>query len=98
MIKTIESSEFDCFIWVGVRLEGQLHQLGLRESEQSVEQLRELTQSWLGKQLEGNNDVDIFQRLLWPFELALSILRRPDKGRSIKADDIKQLLQEYLPW
>jgi len=103
MIKTLEFEGFEGLVRVGVDIESRLHQLGLAEGEQSVVRLQRQTRAWLLKQLkaeaspeEEGKSIDFLHWLLWPFQLTLSLLQRPDKGRRIKSKEIVRLLQEFF--
>lgn len=103
MIKTLEIEGFEGLLRAGVDLESRLHRLGLAEGEQSVVRLKGQARAWLLKQLKGEasprqeqKSFDTLHWLLWPFQLTLSLLQRPDKGRRIKFKEIERLLQEIL--
>ena len=103
MIKTLEIEGFEGLLRAGVDLISRLHRLGLAEGEQPVVRLKGQARAWLLKQMKDDSfpeeeprSLDILHWLLWPFHLTLSLLHRPDKGRRIKAKEIKGLMQELL--
>ena len=103
MIKAVQNSDLRGAVKMGSDLGSQLHRLGLVKSEQSVLQLQKQTETWLRQQLKKEvptgkerKTFEVLDWLLWPFRLSLRILHRPDKGRKIKLEEIKLLLQELL--
>jgi tetratricopeptide (TPR) repeat protein len=104
IIKTVENGNFNAAVKLGSDLGSQLHRLGLSKGEQSVVHLKGQTQTWLQQQLQkdANNQNDrknlktTSEWLSWPFNFALTLLHRPDKGRKITLAEITMVLTDLL--
>jgi hypothetical protein len=103
MTKIGGDKNLDGLFSTGIQLLGQLHELGLAKGKKVVSDLQKQTEAWLRAQLhepqppqKGRIDVNILRWLLWPFELTLTVLSRPDKGRNVKAGELERFLLKTL--
>jgi tetratricopeptide (TPR) repeat protein len=104
MMNSLEPEGFDGFLKTGIELVILFHRLGLSKGVQIIKRLQKQTRSWLLKQLSVKEDAgaepDLLENLhwmMWPFDLALKLIYRPDKGKRATHKEMIQLLEESLP-
>ena len=101
VFESLKCEEPESHLQITGQVASKLHRLGLTIGEKQIAHLQNQTSKWLKKQFEANTieprqSDRVSPWLMWPFEFALSLLKRADKGRRIKADEIQKLITDFV--
>jgi hypothetical protein len=88
---------------LGTDLGSRLHRFGVVNGKRRVVTLEKHIKRWLQKQFAKNVTAKFKEKnsknidwLIWPFDFALTMLDRPDKGRTITLAEITSLIQNLI--